>query len=85
MNSHFTLRRDWIVTTGWGDESWTAFCGPAAVGGAVSDTIHMGAAVGGRQLLCYITGRQLIGGSFAKEQTFHEDLPGPLRRLEPCP
>jgi hypothetical protein len=35
------------------------------LGGHPSDTLHMGAPVGGRQLRYYIAGRQLIAKSFA--------------------
>jgi hypothetical protein len=35
------------------------------------------AAVGGRQLRCYIAGRQLIAKSFAQDRGFMKICPGP--------
>jgi hypothetical protein len=40
------------------------------LGGRPSDTLHMGVPVGGRQLLCYIAGRQLIAKSFVRNRPF---------------
>jgi hypothetical protein len=40
------------------------------LGGYPSDTIHMGAAVGSRQVQCYIADRQFIAKSFAWDRPF---------------
>jgi hypothetical protein len=47
------------------------------LGGHPSNTIHMGAAVGGRQLLCNIAGRKLIAESFVRDRPFTKICAGP--------
>jgi hypothetical protein len=45
--------------------------------GHPSDTLHMGAPEGGRQLRCYIAGRQLTTKSFAWDRHFTKICPSP--------
>jgi hypothetical protein len=47
------------------------------LGGRPSDTLHMGAPVGGCQLRCYIAGCQLIAKSFAQNRPFMKICPAP--------
>ncbi len=46
-------------------------------GGRPSETLHMGAPVGGRQQRSYIAGRQLIAKSFARNRPFRKICPAP--------
>jgi hypothetical protein len=57
------------------------------LGGRLSDALHIGAAVGGRPLLCYIDGRQLIAKSFGKRRhsLHNQPLPPlPSYLFSPC-
>jgi hypothetical protein len=76
--------------TGWGDELWTAFWGPAtAVGGLWVERLvklarrpskrhsTYGEAIGSHQLRCYIAGCQLITKSFARVRPFMKICTGP--------
>ncbi len=47
------------------------------LGGRPSNTLHMEAPVGGRQLRCYIAGRQLIAKSFARNRRSTKICPAP--------
>jgi hypothetical protein len=48
-----------------------------SLGSHPSNTIHMRAAVGSRQLLCNIAGRQLIAESFEWDRPFTKFCAGP--------
>ncbi len=47
------------------------------LGGRPSNTLHMGAPVGGHQQRCYMAGRQLIAKSFARNRPFKKICPAP--------
>ncbi len=80
-----------IPYTGWTMNHGLLFAGPPPpplggcerkdqsnpLGGRPSNTIHMGVAVGGRPLRCYIAGRQLIAKSFAQDRPFMKICTGP--------
>ncbi len=48
------------------------------LGGRPSNTKHVGAAAGGRHLLCDIVAGQLTAKSFARDRCFTNTCPGPV-------
>ncbi len=80
-----------LCCTGWGDESWTAFCWPATatIGGLWAEILtkstrrpskwlfNVRVAVGGHQFPFSIAGRQLIAKSFARDRPFTKTWTGP--------